>query len=102
MNNVLQMKEKKKTFTTTILQTEAKQTHQEIVLDSITSSAKSSVFRKQSLSLNSLSKTIQQHSNIQNLTTYLYSTNTIHATSNKPPKVCSKWLMLPNDRLLKV
>lgn len=61
MNNVLQMKEKQNTFTTTISHspfamrventTEAKQTHQVIVLDSITSSAKSSVFRKQSLSL---------------------------------------------------
>lgn len=92
------MKEQK-TFTTTISHssfvmcwentTQAKQTHQVIVLDSITSSAKSFVFRKQSFSRSQfiMSETIQQHSNIQNLTTYLYSTNTIHANSNKPPTV---------------
>jgi len=97
MSNVLQMKELF-FFTTTISHslfavfwentTEAKHTHQVIVLDSITSSAKLSVFRKQSLSsyLDSLSKTIQQQ--IQNSTTYLYSTNTVHASSNK---FSSKW-----------
>lgn len=71
--------------------TEVKQTRQVIVLDSITSLAKSSVFKKTvSLALFLSIHYVKNHTatqpHIQNLTTYLYSTNTVHANSIKPPK----------------